>query len=381
MTTSEINILVLLRDYPVGLAVTKKIHNLLSFLVHQAVSVKILSYRSKFAQPDYSQEDEIPFYTIGADLKLFHLHRTIGYYWTGLSKIKACKRKGYTNIFYCIGPVNIENFLFVFWARFINYKIVFDINEDYSFFEDNVKAISRLKIRTTRRLDVLTYKWASAITVVSTHLRNKYSKLMKKPVILIPVTASNNFRPEEKIHKKRFQVLYAGTFDLKDGVRTIIEGFIKFNKIYDNSELRLIGKSDHQAVYQNEFRDSNNVIFMGYVPDEEFYSILRTADVLCMCRTNSGFSNAGFPFKLGEYLATGNPVISTRASDVCDYLTPDDAFIVDFESPEEIASALMSIAQNPEDAKRIGLNGYRKYQRYFSPQANGKLLHDLLISL
>jgi glycosyltransferase involved in cell wall biosynthesis len=382
MISEKLNMLVLLRDYPVGLAVTKKIHNLLSFLVQQSVPVKILSYRSKFAQPVYRVEDDfIPFDNIGADLKLLYLHRTIGYFWEGLKKIKAFKNKGFTNIFYCIGPVNIENFLFVFWARIMRYRIVFDINEDYSFFEDDVKAISRLKIKTTRKLDVLTHKWASGITVVSTHLKNKYAGMTNKPVALIPVTAGENYRPDEKIRKKKLRVVYAGTFDLKDGVRTIIEGFIKFNKAYADAELFLLGKSEQQTRYQNEYKDRNNIVFMGYVPDKEFYAFLREADVLCMCRTNSGFSNAGFPFKLGEYLATGNPVISTRASDVCDYLTHDDAFLVDFDSPEEIASALMNIAQNHVEADRMGLNGFRKYQRYFSPDTNGRLLHDLLMSL
>ena len=143
----------------------------------------------------------------------------------------------------------------------------------------------------------------------------------------------------------------------------------------------MIGKSDQQERYRIKYKNAENIIFSGYVPDTQFYEMLRNADVLCMCRTNSGFSNAGFPFKLGEYLATGNTVISTRASDVCNYLTDDDAYMVEFESPESISTALTTIITNPEEARRVGLNGYRKYMEFFSPESNGKLLHELLMSL
>ncbi len=382
MATEKLNLLVLLRDYPVGLAVTKKIHNLLEYLYKQNVEIKVLSYRSKFKQPDYDAKNFIiPFDSIGNDLKLLYLFKTGSYFIKGMKIISAGKKQGFKNIFYCIGPVNIENFLFVFWAKLLRYKILFDINEDYSLFEDDVKAISRLKIRTTRSLDVLTSAWAKAITVVSTHLKKKYSSRTKQPVILIPVTARQNRNQDKNSFNNPLQVIYAGTFDLKDGVETIIEGFMSFNREFREAKLILIGKSDLQKKYLEKYTNAENIVFMGYVPDSLFYELLQNADVLCMCRTNSGFSNAGFPFKLGEYLATGNPVISTRASDVCAYLTSEDAYLIDFDRPADFATILNNIVENPREARKIGLNGFKKYHKHFSPEANGKLMLDLLESL
>ena len=382
MKSEELNLFVLLRNYPVGLAVTKKIDNLLNYLHKNDIKIRVLSYRSKFKQPYYNADQyPILFDSIGYNLKLSSLHKAVAYFIKGLRIIQKGKKHGFNNIFYCIGPLNIENFLFVFWARLFNYKIVFDINEDYSFFEDKVKIISRFKIITTKRLDVLTYKWADAITVVSTYLRNKYMAMTDKPVLLVPVTAVENFRTEKNVHQGLLKVVYAGTFDRKDGVEAIIEGFLMFSRNYKKVNLILMGKSELQKEYQNRFGNNDNIFFKGYVPDDQFYGMLRDADILCMCRTNSDFANAGFPFKLGEYLATGNPVISTRASDVCDYLTSDDAYLVDFDSPEEIAAAFQKIAGNQDEARRIGLNGFRKYQKYFSPESNGKILLEGLLRL
>lgn len=379
MGIEKINLFVLIRDYPVGLAVTKKIHNQMTFLRKQGVGIRVLSYRSKFDQPVFDGDQHLmPFESIGNKAKLSNLLKMAEYYLRGLKIINTGRKHGFRNIFYCIGPVNVENFLFVFWAKIWKYKIVFDINEDYSFFEDNVKALSRIKIATTRKLDILTYKWAEAITVVSSHLQNKYLRLTDKPVILVPVTAAPNQMAVRKSERKGIKIVYAGTFDLKDGVKSIIEGFLLFSKKYINAELILAGKSEQQLGYQKEYQSSHNITFTGYLPDKQFYEILREADVLCMCRTNSDFSNAGFPFKLGEYLATGNPVISTMASDVSNYLTAEDAYFVDFDSPDSIAAALKSITENPDEAKRIGLNGLKKYETFFSPESNGQILFDLL---
>ncbi len=379
MTDKKINLLVLLRDYPVGLAVTKKIHNLIIYLHDQGSDIKVLGYRSKFDQPVFNvKRDPIPFINIGNQLRLSNLWKTWRYYSRGLKVISDTRKPGRDNIFYCIGPVNVENLLFIVWAKAKRYKVLFDVNEDYSVFEDKVKIISRLKIATTRMLDVLTYRWATAITVVSSHLKEKYERRGDKPVILIPVTAANNLMVGKIDDRSGFKVVYAGTFDLKDGVRNIIEGFLMFRSANREAELILIGKSEQQAGYAKEYLQYQEILFKGYVPDSQFYELLRDADALCMCRTNSDFSNAGFPFKLGEYLATGNPVISTRASDVSRYLTPDDVYMVDFDSPTEIAAALDAIAGDPAEAKRVGQNGYQRYLTYFSPESNGRLLIELL---
>ena len=384
MKTKELNLLVLIKEYPNGLAVTKKIQNILYYLFSQKIEINVISYRSKFPQPSEKDLDNgIPYVNIGIglDLKLLNLHKTIMYFFKGLYLILKHKKKGCKNIFYCIGAINIENLLFVFWARLLRYKLVFDVNEDYSFFEDQVKIISRFKIWTIKQLDFFTYRWATAIIVVSTHLRNKYLKRNKKHILLIPVTAKENFNPNKSFFNDPLQVVYAGSFDIKDGVNDIIEGFNSFNNIYHNARLILTGKSDQQVIYQEKYKSYSNIIFKGHLSEDEFYDLLKNADIMCMCRTNSGFANAGFPFKLGEYLATGNPVISTKASDVEDYLTSDDAYLIDFNSPQQIGAALTEIVNNPDVARKIGLNGMKKYQKYFSSEVNGKLLYDLLITI
>jgi glycosyltransferase involved in cell wall biosynthesis len=223
----------------------------------------------------------------------------------------------------------------------LGFKLILAIEEDYTFFKDDIKPISRFKCWTIRRFDFLNCHWAGTIIVISTFLMDKYVRLRAKNVSLIPVTAKVNFNKSKDSFNNPLQVLYAGTFADKDGVDDIIEGFLAFNNSYDNAELVLTGKSSQQLLYQERYRDKKNLVFRGFVEDNEFYSLLRDADVLCMCRNESGFANAGFPFKLGEYLATGNPVICTKVSDVQYYLDEKDAFLIDPGNPGQISESLV----------------------------------------
>lgn len=381
MKFNKINIIAFSRDYPSGMAGTKRVQHLLYYLHSQNVNINVISFRGKHKQPALKGTDNgIPYINIGTgvEFKLLHLHRLIGYFIKGLFLISKFKKGKSENIIYCYGPVNIENFPFIFWAKIIGFKLVFDIDEDFLFFADHLKLISRFKFWTVRKMDSLTSKWATGIVVISKRLMNKYSQRHLSHLVMIPVTAKQNFNPLKKGFNNPLQVVYAGSFGDKDGVNDIITGFNSFNEKYKNARLILTGKSDEQAKYQEKFKDNPNLVFKGRVSDDEFYDILRNADVMCMCRTNSDFANAGFPFKLGEYLATGNPVISTRASDVEYYLTGEDAYLIDSESPKQISDALFHIISKPEEAHIIGLNGKKKCEQYFSPEANGRILYDML---
>lgn len=384
MEIKKINLLVFTRDFPKGMAGTKRVQHLLYYLLSQKININVISFRSKTPQPvEKGVDNGIPFVNIGTklDFRLRELHRIIGYYAKGFQLIFKNKKRLNKNIIYCYGAINIENFLFVIWAKLLRYRIIFDLCEDYTFFEDQVKAISKFKFWTVTRFDFLTYSWSAALVVVSTHLMNKYKKRNNKHIVLIPVTARQNFNAGKEKFNNPLQIVYAGSFDNKDGVGDIIEGFTSFNQKYKNARLILTGKSERQLIYKEKYKSHINITFKGYLQDEDFYELLKNADILCMCRTNSGFANAGFPFKLGEYLATGNPVISTKASDVEKYLTIEDVYLIESNSPQQISNALEEIFNHPEKARKIGRNGMEKCQKFFSPESNGKLLYDLLIEV
>jgi len=377
----KMNLIVFMREYPAGMAGTKRVQNFLDYLVANDITISVVAFRGQIKQQ--SSEGiykSVPYVSIGSGVKMqfSHFHRIIGYYVKGLLAVSRLKRKGYTNIIYNSGGINIENFLFILYAKLLGFRLVLAIEEDYAFFKDNIKAISRFKCWTIEKFDFLNSRWSDAIIAISEYLKKKYEKLGAGNVFLIPITAWPNNDPEKKTFNNPLQVLYAGTFTDKDGVGEIIEGFLKFSEVYADSRLILTGGSAQQINYREKYKSHGSIIFTGRVDDDEFYRLLRNADILCMCRINSGFAQAGFPFKLGEYLATGNPVISTRVSDVDLYLTGDDAFLIDRADPVLISETLLHIVEDPAAARIKGLNGFSKCRKYFSPEINGDKFLQIL---
>jgi glycosyltransferase involved in cell wall biosynthesis len=101
-----------------------------------------------------------------------------------------------------------------------------------------------------------------------------------------------------------------------------------------------------------------------------------------MTRTGSSYANAGFPFKLGEYLATSNPVIASNVSDINLYLVNGkDALIISPDNIDELVEAMKSLIIRPEEANEIGKNGRKKCEKYFDAEINGKKLLEFIQQL
>lgn len=381
----QINLVVITREYPIEVAGTKRVQHLLEHLNQIGVKIKVLSLRSRNKiEKEVGFYNEISYQRIGSNVSfsLLQALKVVSFYFGTLIAIGKAKKKGKKNIIYSYGGLNIENFLFILFAKLFGYKLIFDIVEDYSGFADKLKFISKFKFWSVRKLDRLNVYLSDAIIVISTQLQRKYEKKKAKNIILIPITAKpiSDINPRIKFNEP-FRVVYAGSFNDKDGVDFIIEGFIEFNQIVPLSKLYLVGSSDQQKKYVEKYQENRNIIFTGFIPDEEYFPLIQNADVLCMCRKGTAFANAGFPFKLGEYLASGNPVIATKVGDIELFLTNEDAYLIDPENKQQFVNAIQLVFKNPKEAFRKGMNGLKICKTHFSPEINGNLLAKLLLKL
>jgi glycosyltransferase involved in cell wall biosynthesis len=372
--------------YPNGMAEAKRIQHLADYLRENGVSVKILLLRQggvTIPEPELEGvHNQTPYKTIGnnvvaAPSLLFTLP---GFFVSGIATLFSWKQKGAKNVLYCYGGPSIENLLFILLGKLIGYRIVFDIVEDNTFFEEKMHPLAKMKMFASELLDKAVPALGDAIVVISRYLKKIYEEQAgnQLPVVLIPVTAQKNESEAVKSGDGVLRVVYSGSYAKKDGVDLLVSAFEKFQERNKNAQLILTGKGANQAALKE--RVTNDAIrFTGYLEDGEYFRLLREADVLCMTRTGSAYANAGFPFKLGEYLASGNPVIVTNVSDVSAYLeNMKDAIIIEPDSVDEIYRALEYCRQNPEAVTRIGESGRRKCEMYFSPAAGGKTLLDLL---
>jgi glycosyltransferase involved in cell wall biosynthesis len=88
---------------------------------------------------------------------------------------------------------------------------------------------------------------------------------------------------------------------------------------------------------------------------------------------------ARFPHKIGEYLASGNPVISTNYGEVKFYFKDmDNMLIADSYDVNEFAEKMRFVINNMSEVKKIGLNGRDLAWNKFNYKMQGGVIDNFL---
>lgn len=380
--------------YPEGMAETKRIQHFADYVKSvEGVDVSILLLRQGHVGRDDARlsgiHNNIPYKTIGSDLKKGILlpYAVVRYLIQGAIYLLKKYNRKQLNIIYLYSEPNIENFYFILLARIIGYRVIVDVTEDFYFIADHASWLSRLKAISVQFLSKNIAWFADAIVTISSHLQSKYESISRGrfPVSLISISVnlSNISALNETFHNP-VRIFYAGSFGEKDGVENLIEAFELISIKHSNIELLLTGKGMPERMNRvlNRIRNSpcsGKIHYLGYLSDKDYFTQLQVCDIPCAVRVDSEFANRGFPFKLGEYLATGRPVIASNIGDVPFYLeNKKTALLVEPGSISSIAEALDYILNNESDALSIGNVGKSVAEENFNFITNGKKLFDLI---
>ncbi len=150
----------------------------------------------------------------------------------------------------------------------------------------------------------------------------------------------------------------------------LISGFEKAAVAMPNLRLHMTGKGSpldmnkvDELIASSPVTD--RIINHGFLSYDEYCAVLGNADILCMTRRDSKFANAGFPYKLGEFLASGKPVVVSRLGEIETYLSNEDCCFVTPESSEEIGKAILALKEGSK-RKEIGSRGKKVAFKHFN---------------
>lgn len=211
----------------------------------------------------------------------------------------------------------------------------------------------------------------------------------RSEVITLPIMVDcDEYRSDASPLAAPRLIVYIGMLnEKKDGVATLMTVFSRLAPEFPDVNLRLVGDSDDARVTNvPEFRRiaeglgvADRVEFTGQVPRSEIPLHLRAASVLVLARPSSQQADAGFPTKLGEYLASGRPVVVTRTSDIAEYLSDGvSAYLAPPDDAAALEARLRRALANPEAAAAIGAAGRRVAEERFDYRLNGRVLTDAL---
>jgi len=218
------------------------------------------------------------------------------------------------------------------------------------------------------------YTLFDGLIVMTNELKNYFSGIGQKNIFHLPMTVDiDRFSIEKNTHNKKKYFAYCGGGNYeRDGVLALVESFIRFSKLYPTYELYIIGDKRYDCEYFKKIVETirNNkltqkVKFLGRKQSKEIPELLINAECL-LVTPQENFKSGGFPTKLGEYLATGVPVICTNVSEIPQYLDEKSALLIEPNNLEQLLSAMKKIEQERRECREIGRKGKEIAKEFFS---------------
>lgn len=377
--------------YPYGMAGTKRIQHLIDGIKnHPDISVRVIILR-QFSKDNVlsGEHSGVAYETVMGDLlrirfiALFPVFNV-----KAISLFRRYFEPDAKNIIYHYGPPSHINYLILKFAGIIGYKIIFDIVEDFDFVPNVTKNLYRkIKVSGMQRQIKKIAELASGIVVISNRLFQKYETIVngKIPMHYRPVSVDISLYPHSSFEfKDPVTLFYSGSFGEKDGVLNLISAFDVLAEKNPFIRLVLTGKGSTDLLLPvmariDESPYKNRIEYKGYLDDKAYYATLNSIDIPCMTRIDTQYAHAGFPFKLGEYLASGKPVIASRVSDVESLLQDRvDVILVKPGDIDDIVSGVEYLLNHPDEARFIGENGRKSSEKYFDYKEQGNRLITFL---
>jgi len=229
------------------------------------------------------------------------------------------------------------------------------------------------------------YKLFDGFLVISKNLISYIKSKTNMPIIQVPMLVElDRFNKKDKINNKSNEIVYTGLIDdKKDGIDILFKAFSEVIKKHKSLELTLYGSAKSEIKLQEFYKLAEKlkikdlVNFKGRVSRDVITEKLLGAKILVLPRPDSVQAQNGFPTKLGEYLATGNPTIVTNVGEIPDYLIDNkDVYIATPSDVLSFKNKLLEVIEDYPKAKKIGLEGRKTADVQFnSIYQTKKIIH------
>lgn len=234
-----------------------------------------------------------------------------------------------------------------------------------------------MRLYKTYDQDKENLKYVKGVICVSTKNKDESVSLnLTKPdkCIVVPNAVDNNlFRKLDRVECRArlglpqdiFIVAFVGWFNERKGSKRVADAIkrIKENNVFSV----FIGTG-------NEDPQCPNILFKGRLLHEEIPIYLNAADVFVLPTLHEGCCNA-----VVEAMACGLPVISSNRSFNWDVLDDSNSIMIDPESIDEIASAIVTLRDNVKMREDLASGSIEK-AKSLTIEKRAKTIIDFMLS-
>ena len=175
-----------------------------------------------------------------------------------------------------------------------------------------------------------------------------------------------------------FTVGTVKSLEKRYGIDILLKGFNLFKKSMPNfaTQLLIVGDGSKKAELQEMAKKlnlDNSVVFTGAKKHEEVPQYLSKMDVYCALSRAESFGVAVL-----EASASGRPVVVSRVGGLPEVVEQGETgYIIDEESPQQLADKLMELAKNPDLLRKMGQRGRQWVETQYNWQDNVEQMENL----
>ena len=253
-------------------------------------------------------------------------------------------------------------------ARKKMWKIYRDLCE-YPYATSKVDSTTEKKCKKYMTTTFRRYNGAICISQSLLELAKKYHPQGK--FIKIPILIDNKKWDFSDVQPKKFTVPYifhsGSLFQQKDGIVDVLNSFSDaLPKLPHGIKYYFTGKVensvDKDLILQTikERHLAENVVFLGFLSNEDLKAYIKGASLFIIYKNDNIQNKYCFATKLGEYLLSGNPVITTNIGEAVNYLeSGKNAKIVESGNRQQLTDAIVNSILKKDESKCIGLAGLK----------------------
>ncbi len=261
-------------------------------------------------------------------------------------------------------------------ARLFNIPSVKEVN---GIGIDEIKVTKRadnITLRVINWIERFTMPKADKIIVVTSRMKEVLQKDYRVPVdkiVVIPNGANielfkpmdtSQARKELDLNQDVYYICFVGSLARWQGVDGIIKSLPLILDRCPDTQLLIVGDGrmkEELFELAKKTGVSNKIIFTGMVHYEKVPWYINASDICVAPFVKERNQRIGLsPLKLCEYLACGKPVVASRISGLEILEKYNCGYLINPESPKELAQAIIKLLRDPILRQSMGENG-RKY--------------------
>jgi glycosyltransferase involved in cell wall biosynthesis len=298
--------------------------------------------------------------------------------------VKLCMKNQIDVMFYY--PTN-GSFFELPYYRIFSKIFGFPIIAQYVEYRTSFKSESKPHERIKHFLfDKYFMRFVDGVLPISEYLiEHLKSRGYKKPYIKVPpLTDFNQFALERQNNDENY-FLYVGTAAYLEAIEFITQSFdisaqhdFFLHLVVNGNpqQMKVVKELIERMKKKDKVRLFSNLKYAHLV--EKYIH----AKALLIPLTDSVQDKARFPQKISEYLASGNPIITTNFGEVPYYFKDQhNALVAMSYDVKEFAGKFDLVARNPELAAQIGRNGKQTGLKFFDYNSYGAEIKKMIVSL